>query len=166
MFKKIFLQLLIILVLLSGCSIAEENLDVKESVPETAKVVDVQNNEVSKIEESNSLKGNWIPEIPIEKVFLAINFGEDKIENFNIEFQSEMTVFDLLKNSTEQQDILLEIDTYSVGIFVTKIGNKKNGQDNKYWTYYVNDKFANVSADKFKLKVGDRVEWMFGKSKF
>lgn len=61
MFKKIFLQLLIILVLLSGCSIAEENLDVKESVPETAKVVDVQNNEVSKIEESNSLKGNWIP---------------------------------------------------------------------------------------------------------
>ncbi len=77
-----------------------------------------------------------------------------------------MTAFDLLKNKTEELNIPLKIKTYDFGILIEAIGNKKNGQDGKYWMYYVNNEMPMVSVDKKEIKPGDKVEFRFEKSPF
>jgi len=167
--KNLGKLLLIILILLSGCSVVEkskEQKSVSESkLQETDEVSNTKNatNTIESLatsteKESNSLKGNWIP----AEIFLTIDFGEEK-KTAQVEFKDGMTVFDALKNGTENMKILLETQMYNMGVFINKIGDKKNGQENNYWTYYVNDEFANVAADKYKLKAEDRVEWKFSR---
>jgi len=166
MLKRNILQLLIIATLLSGCVFIEKNLD-KAPVSEIKNIDNVEplvrssatSTKENKTEESNFPKENWIP---IEKINLTIDFGKEK-KTAQVEFKDEMTVYDVLEQGTEDLEIILETQMYSVGVFINVVGDKKNGQDNNYWTYYVNDKFANVAADKYILKVGDRVEWKFSK---
>ena len=46
------------------------------------------------------------------------------------------------------------------------IGDKENGQDEKYWMYYVNEEMPMVAADKKEIKAEDKVEFRFEKSAF
>ncbi|MFA5318136.1 MAG: DUF4430 domain-containing protein [Patescibacteria group bacterium] len=167
MLKRNILQLLIIVTLLSGCVFVnnDEQLKIDEVVStENVAIIPVQTlatfTEENQIEKSNFLKGNWIP---VEKINLIIDFS-DKKESVQVEFKEGVTVFDVLQSGTEDLGIALETQMYGVGVFINVIGDKKNGQDNNYWTYYVNDEFANVAADKYKLRAGDRVEWKFRKN--
>jgi len=106
------------------------------------------------------------PAIVGEKVVLAINDGEKEQMILTVDFTKGMTVFDLLKNGTEELGLNLKTKTYDIGIMVEAIGDKENGQDNKYWLYYVNGEMPMVSADKMILKAGDKVEFKFEKSAF
>ena len=106
------------------------------------------------------------PAIVGEKVVLAINDGEKEQMILTVDFTKGMTVFDLLKNGTEELGLNLKTKTYDIGIMVEAIGDKENGQDNKYWLYYVNGEMPMVSADKMILKAGDKVEFKFQKSSF
>ena len=93
----------------------------------------------------------------IEKVFLTVG---DKSLNFD--YEQGITAFDLLEKSG------LEIETkqYDFGIFIESIDSVKNGQDNKYWLYYVNNESPSVAADKMELRAGDKVEFRFEESPF
>lgn len=57
-------------------------------------------------------------------------------------------------------------DYGELGTLVSKINNTQNGQDNKYWQYYIDDKQPQVSADKYIPKSGEKIEWRFAESKF
>jgi len=46
------------------------------------------------------------------------------------------------------------------------MGDKKGGQEDKYWLFYVNGEMAPVAADKQEVKVGDKVEFRFEASAF
>lgn len=81
----------------------------------------------------------------------------DNREPLKYEFNESITAFDLLKKS----GLTLEFKNYDMGIFIEAIGNKKNGQDNKYWLYYVNGQMPMIAADKYILKPGDKVEFRF-----
>lgn len=48
-----------------------------------------------------------------------------------------------------------------VGVFVKKIGEKENGSENKFWQYWVNNRYAMVASDSYALRHGDSVEWKF-----
>ncbi|MCX6764133.1 MAG: DUF4430 domain-containing protein [Candidatus Nealsonbacteria bacterium] len=102
-------------------------------------------------------------EIIEEKLLLAINYGG---ENTEADFKEGMTVFDLLKNGSEKLNLALKIKNYDMGIFIEAIGGKENGEDGRYWMYYVNGEMPMVSADKYQLKPADKVEFKFEKSKF
>jgi len=97
---------------------------------------------------------------------LIIDYGDEKIERFDTEIKQGMNVFDLLKEETEKLNLALETKTYDMGIFIEAIGDKKNGQDGKYWMYYVNGEMPMVSADNLKINSGDKVEFKFEKSSF
>ena len=97
-----------------------------------------------------------------QEVVLVINYGDENSETFNIELIKGLTAFDLLKES----GLTLETKEYDVGLFVEAIGGKKNGEDEKYWMYYVNGEMPMVSADKKELKPGDKVEFKFEASPF
>lgn len=117
--------------------------------------------------------GSWflffIPEPPQkqqqeikQETVLVVDYGNGISDSFSIEFIQGMTAFDLL----EQSGLVLEIKTYDVGIFIEAINNVKNGQDNKYWMYYVNDEMPMVSADNMEINSGDEVEFKFEESSF
>ena len=98
-----------------------------------------------------------IPTQDMGKVFLIVG---DK--NFEFNYEPRITALDLLENS----GLEIEIKHYDMGIFIESIDSVKNGQNNKYWLYYVNDKSPNVASDKMELEVGDMVEFKFEESPF
>jgi len=99
------------------------------------------------------------------EVSLLIDDGDDP-KSFRGEFREGMTAFDLLQDGGEGLNLTLKVKTYDMGVFVEMIGVKENGEDEKYWMYYINGELPMVAADKQELKPGDKVEFKFEKSSF
>jgi len=115
----------------------------------------------------NSIKRtNVVQEIVGKEVVLVIDNGEGNPNTFIAEFKEGMTAFGLLKNEAERLSLNLKTKTYDIGTMIETIGDKENGQDGKYWLYYVNEKMPMVAADKMIIKPGDKVEFKFEKSSF
>lgn len=102
-----------------------------------------------------------------QEVILIIDKGEEvpPLES-KAEFKEGMTAFSLLRDEAVELNLILKTKTYDIGIFIEAIGDKENGQDGKYWLYYINGEMPQVSADKKELKIGDKVEFKFEKSPF
>ena len=114
-----------------------------------------------------SEKNNLISEVETEQeVSLIINRGESDLLILKSKFKEDMTAFSLLEEKSEELGLILETKTYDVGILIEAIGDKKNGQDGKYWMYYVNGEMPMVASDKYKIKADDKVEFKFEKSIF
>jgi hypothetical protein len=100
-------------------------------------------------------------------VALIITGDNWTIEYLNITTTND-TVFDLLiecsirKNFTVTHVHYLSFDAE----FVTSINGTYNGQDSKYWQYYVNGLYGEIASDKKKINNNDTVEWRFERSKF
>ena len=77
-----------------------------------------------------------------------------------------MTAFDLLEQGTNKLGLSLKTKKYDIGIFIEAIGDKENGQEEKYWLYYHNDQMADIAADKLEIKAGDKIEFKFESSPF
>lgn len=111
-----------------------------------------------------------VPQVIEEKVeqkaTLVIDDGTGNPRSFNLEAKEGATVFDLLKEAADQADLKLEYSESDFGVMVNAIGDKKGGQDKKYWLFYVNGKMAPVSADKQGVKPGDKIEFRFETSSF
>ena len=121
-----------------------------------------------RIEQLISQEEIGIPQETIKKevVSLVIDDTEGTPQTFEVEFTKGMTAFGALKNKTDEFNIALKTKTYDIGIFVEAIGDKENGQDEKYWMYYVNNEMPMIAADKKEIKAGDKVEFKFEKSPF
>lgn len=102
-----------------------------------------------------------------KKIALAIDYGDGASNNFIVEYISEMTAYDALKKISDEKNIILETKDYAdMGLFIEKIGNKKNGDDAKYWLYSVNGKQPAVASDKMMIQPGATIEFKFEKSPF
>jgi hypothetical protein len=99
-------------------------------------------------------------------VVLVIDDSQDLFQLFEVDFEEGMTAFDLLKNQTEELGLSLMTKTYDIGVFVEAIGEKENGQDGKYWLYYINGESPMIASDKIEIKPGDKVEFKFEESIF
>lgn len=74
----------------------------------------------------------------------------------------EATVFSGLLNYSEENNVeVVYNNNYSFGVFIESISGIKNGDDGKYWQYYINDILGDVAADKKVLEEGNKVEWRF-----
>ncbi len=111
-------------------------------------------------EESN----NQVLEESTISVILIIDYGDGISQDFDIEFVEGMTAFDLLNDRAEE--LSLETKAYDIGILIEAVGDKKNGQDGKYWLYYINGEMPMVSVDNLKINPDDKVEFKFEKSPF
>lgn len=94
---------------------------------------------------------------------LIIDDGAGVLRTFPKEqFFSGQTVFDILKSVTAREGLAFVYDppgTY--GVFIRQIGARKNGEQKKYWQYWVNGEFAMVAADRYTLQSGDTILWKF-----
>lgn len=89
---------------------------------------------------------------PSHKVAVATNAQNQTtyISYHGVDGQDALTL--LKKHAT------IGVKHYSFGDLVTSInGNAGNGP--KYWTFYINDKEAQVGAGSYKTKASDILSW-------
>jgi hypothetical protein len=78
------------------------------------------------------------------------------------------TVYDLLNETATQYNFSIQ-KTFFPGydsFFIESINNIENGQDNNYWQYKVNDKYAEKGCSSYHLSDNDIVTWNFKKSPY
>jgi len=94
---------------------------------------------------------------------IATSFSVGK-KSFKEKLKEGSTAYDLMQKLKEDGLISFTSDYYEgVGYFVTSLdGTRNDGQQGKYWTYYVNEKEATVGASLYVLKDGDSVTWRYG----
>jgi hypothetical protein len=100
-------------------------------------------------------------------ILLLIDFGSDRLEHFQTQVAGPITAWELLQKGALSLELNLDSQDYGeMGILVKQIGDKKNGDNGQSWIYYVNGEQAQVSASKYQMKPGDKVEWRFEKAPF
>jgi len=78
-----------------------------------------------------------------------------------------LTVFSLLEKLAQRENFKIEFTIYEgTGALVESIDGVRNGTDNKYWQYWLNEELPMTAADKKEIKGGDKVEWKFAPSSF
>ncbi|HLC63876.1 MAG TPA: DUF4430 domain-containing protein [Patescibacteria group bacterium] len=102
-------------------------------------------------------------ELNLEPINYVLRFSDNNLTEYqNIVLTEKSTVLDLLKKITEENGINLKTQDYeNLGTLVTAIGDKENGQENKYWQYLVDGQMPQVGAASFLLSGGENVEWSF-----
>ena len=111
-------------------------------------------NEIDIVEKSDEIKIS---------ILLKINSGSEEKKEYELnDISKQTTVFDVLENNIDIE----YNNNYSYGVFIESIDGIKNGDDGKYWQYYVNDVLGDLAADKKILKDGDTVEWKFEEVQF
>ena len=103
--------------------------------------------------------------------FLNIDFIFDKEPAISLQYPYSIIANENLLNATikiaQEQNWPINSKNYGeLGVLITQIGDKTNGEDNKYWQYYVNGQMPMVSVDKYLLQADDHIEWKFNKSEF
>ena len=102
-----------------------------------------------------------------KKVVYIIDKKNGEPISYQIFVSEDSTVFSLLEKLAERENFNIESTIYQeMGVLVESIDGLRNGTDNKYWQYWVNEELPMVAADKEKIKGGDKVEWKFSPSFF
>ncbi|MBM6619916.1 DUF4430 domain-containing protein [Bacillus suaedaesalsae] len=77
-------------------------------------------------------------------------------------YQENMTAFDALVNTVGQDQV--EFTQYSFGKMITSIMGVGGDQDS-YWTFYINGIQAQVGADSYRVQDGDELSFNYVNSK-
>lgn len=99
---------------------------------------------------------------------VLIDTGKDVSGYQNISLQADDTVWSVLdKLGKKYPDMAVGSDNYKdMGVLVKAIKGYANGTGDEYWQYWVNNKYADVAADKQAVKAGDVIMWKFTKAQF
>ena len=95
------------------------------------------------------------------KAVLVIDFGDGTRRTFSGKVVHNTTALDFLKQGAGQLKISVGTKDYDFGTLVESIGLRKNGDNNSYWIYYINNKSPDVGADQQIVHAGDNVEFRF-----
>ena len=60
-----------------------------------------------------------------------------------------------------QQKATVVTKDSSYGPYVDSVNGVQGGTDGTYWAFYVNGTLAQVGADAYTTKAGDKIEWKF-----
>ncbi len=101
----------------------------------------------------------------VENVRLKIISPTWTIEYFSISTQN-VTVADFLFECSSYHNFEIENEYWGgyKSFFIKSINNIENGNDGRYWQYFVNNEFADVGCSNYYLKDNDVIEWRFDKS--
>ena len=113
----------------------------------------------------------WTKNIEIQKsvnkdnaMNLLVDFGDKKLVYDNNMVPSGMRLLTWLAS---RDNLTIQTQDYGdMGILLIEINGYKNGTDDKYWQYFVNNEQPMIGIDKYIIKDGDFIELKFIKSKF
>lgn len=102
---------------------------------------------------------------PTNDVTLAV---EGVLAETQLTVRASTTVLELLTTLDGTEDMLkLQTENHDeLGTLVVSLGEHTNGEDDRYWHYYVNDELPMIGANQYVLQEGDHIEWRFEKSQF
>lgn len=96
-------------------------------------------------------------------VSLMLDFGNGTVRTFDaVTWQEGMTVADALQTAAAAQGIPVGSKDFggSLGMFVETIDGVGGGTD-RWWQYWVNNRYGTVGAGNQRIQSGDIVEWKF-----
>ena len=98
----------------------------------------------------------------VDEVSMTIISSNWSIEYKNISTEN-VTVADFLLECAYKNNFTVEKDFWSGydSFFIVAINNIHNGEDGKYWQYYINGNFSDVGCSNYLLDDNDVVEWRF-----
>lgn len=71
--------------------------------------------------------------------------------------ETDRTVLDLLRQHADS----VETSSYGGEFLVVSINGITNGNEGRYWFFYVNGEAAQTAASEYETTTGDRIEWLF-----
>ena len=73
------------------------------------------------------------------------------------------TAFSILEVFSNKNRVSFEYTYYEQfdSVLIDSINGDVNGEDGKYWQYYVNEDIPMIGADKYTVSNGDYIEWRF-----
>ncbi len=94
---------------------------------------------------------------------LVLDFGDGRVEKFEaLEFAAGENLSEFMEKALTEKNIKITHESYSgLGTLIVEIDGKKNGENGKYWQYWVNGNYAQVGASSYLLHPGDIIEWRF-----
>ncbi|MFA6525227.1 MAG: DUF4430 domain-containing protein [Patescibacteria group bacterium] len=71
------------------------------------------------------------------------------------------SVLDVLRKSAADNNLALDTQESSYGVYVNGLAGKTGGDNNKYWLYYVNGESATIGVADYIINEGDSIEFKF-----
>jgi len=104
----------------------------------------------------------WLEEVDQTSVTLVIR-GDDWILEDHYLAYADDTAFTILQRAASDHELSLEYTYYEQfdSLLVDSVNHDVNGENNRYWQYYVNEEIPMIGADKYSVKNGDYLEWRF-----
>jgi len=93
---------------------------------------------------------------------IIIDYGNGTINSYAV-YTENNTVYGFLMEAARIEGFDVKTTYYSGfdSLLVDAIGGKTGGEDNKYWSYYLNEEYGTIGADKQVVESGDVIEWRF-----
>ena len=101
-------------------------------------------------------------EISQTQAVFIINYGDGNLVTTSFVPRPGQTVFEALREVSEEKDIVLETQQYDFGVFVKAIGGYQSSAE-MAWIYFINGNSGQVAADNQVITNGDLVEWKYVK---
>ena len=100
---------------------------------------------------------------PSSKASLMIDYGDGLVRVYpDITVAVGETMIQLLEKQMGAAKIEFKTKEFTgLGVMVEAIGSKTNGDENKYWQYWVNNVSIPYAASSYVVKPGDVIEWKF-----
>ena len=108
-------------------------------------------------------------EQPVERFAqVLIDTGSEMLGFANLAVNESETAWSLLSSLAQRGErvTVTSQDYGDMGVLITNINRYKNGDEDKYWQYWVNGEYANVSASKYVVEDRDVMLWKFTSSRY
>jgi uncharacterized protein YxeA len=107
-------------------------------------------------------------EAQIEQKYIMLSFQFADNEETKVQYPLKETpenLFTITTNISEKENWeFVSKDYGEMGILVTQINDKLNGDSQKYWQFFADYEQPLISVDKFYPEPGQLIEWKFIKS--
>ena len=99
-----------------------------------------------------------------QSVSLMIDYGEGSVISFlDISIEGKMSLFDVIQSTAEENNIPLGFKDFGgeLGVFIESIDGVPSESSDKWWQYFVNNKYGEIGVSSYIVKQGDVIEFKF-----
>jgi len=123
---------------------------------------DPPKNQMKTLPETFSEVSEEEEEILIDATFIAPGIS------YKARLAANSNVYDLMNILRDIGIIFFTTKDFggNLGLFIEQINGIKNGTDNKFWIYYINEKEAKTGISNYTLNNNDVIEWKYEESTF
>ena len=94
---------------------------------------------------------------------IMVDFGGGEVALFpDLAVEPDTMLLGLLERVVTESGLAFETRAFEgLGVMVDSIGDKRNGENDRYWVYWVNNAEIPVGADQYAVQPGDIVLWKY-----